>query len=220
MVVAAVPTFAGVPFADGYTIVEPTAALASDRNAVMEPPAALAADGNAVLEPTAALEATTAAMRAAAAALEATTAALEATAAALEVTTAAIEATAAPIEAPAAVKAAATTATASGICRAGQNHRATHHGSACGEFPHKVHGCRNSTPQACSITFVAEEDWSAGIREKARLSVGDGQAVEGRQMIPAQMGMSLSAATGPRRSRGWRSLAESNRSLHRERVAS
>jgi hypothetical protein len=102
----------------------------------------LAADGNAVVERTAALEATTAALEATAAAMQATAAAIEATAAAIEATAAAIEATAAAIEATAATMA----ATASGICRAGQNHRATQHGSTCGEFPHKVHGCRNSTP--------------------------------------------------------------------------
>ena len=167
MVVAAVRTFADVPvtdvpIADGNAVVEPTAALATDRNAVVEPTAALAADGNAVVEPTAALEATTVAMQATAAAMQATAAAIEATAAAIE---------AATIEATASVKAAA--ATASGICRAAQNHRATQHGSTCGEFPHKVHGCRNSTPcHAYSITFVREEDWPARIREKARSSVG------------------------------------------------
>ena len=161
MVVAAVPTFADVPAADGNTVVEPTGALAADGNAVVEPAAALATDRNAVMEPTAALETTTVAMQATAAALEATTAAMKATAAA-------IEATAAPIEATPAVKAAAT-ATASGVCRAGKNHRATQHGSTCGKFPHKVHGCRNSTPRhTCSITFVPEDHWSARIREEAR----------------------------------------------------
>jgi hypothetical protein len=171
MVVAAVRTFADVPAADGNAIVEPAAALAADGNAVVEPTAALAADRNAVVESTAALEATTAALQATAAALQATTAALQPT-------TAAIETTAAAIEATAAVKATATaaTATASGICRAGQNHRATQHGSTCGEFRHKVHGCCNSTPcHACSITFVREKDWSARIREKARSSVGIGR---------------------------------------------
>jgi hypothetical protein len=164
MVVAAVRTFADVPAANGNAIVEPAAALAADGNAVVEPTAALAADRNAVVESTAALEATTAA-------LQATTAAMQATAAAIETTAAAMEATAA-VKATAATA----TATASGICRAGQNHRATQHGSTCGEFPHKVHGCRNSTPcHACSITFVREEDWSGRIREKARSSVGIGR---------------------------------------------
>jgi hypothetical protein len=120
MVVAAVPTFADAPAADGNAVVEPTSALAADGNAVVEPTAALAADGNPVVEATAALEATTAAMQATAAAIEAT----------------------ATVKAAAAIMA----ATASGICRAGQNHRATQHGSTCGEFPHKVHECRNSTP--------------------------------------------------------------------------
>ena len=66
MVVAAVPTFADVPAADG--------------NAVMKPTAAIAADGNAVMESTAALEATTAAMEATAAAVKATAATMVATA--------------------------------------------------------------------------------------------------------------------------------------------
>jgi hypothetical protein len=124
MVVAVVPTFADVPAADG--------------NAVVKPTAALAADGNAVVESTATLEATTVPLQATAAAMHATAAAIEATAAAIE---------AAAMEASAAVKAAASaTATASGMCSAAQNHRATQHGSTCGEFPHKVHGCRNSTP--------------------------------------------------------------------------
>ena len=91
MVVAAVPTFADVPAADG--------------NAIMEPPAAMAADGNPVMEPPAVMEATTSAMKA--------TGAMEATAAAVKATTA-VKATAA-----------AMAATASGICRDGQNHRAT-----------------------------------------------------------------------------------------------
>src|SRR6516162_648159 len=52
MVVAAVPTFADVPAADG--------------NPVMEPAAAMAADENAVMEPTAVMEAIAAAMAAAA----------------------------------------------------------------------------------------------------------------------------------------------------------
>jgi len=128
MVVAAVPTFADVPAADG--------------NPVMEPAAAMAADGNGVMEPTAVMEAITAAM-------EAATAAVEATAAAMEATTA-MEATAATM--------AATAPTAPGICLGRQNHSATQHGSTCGEFRYEVqHGCRNSThPHAYSITFVRE----------------------------------------------------------------
>ena len=56
-VVAAVPTFAHVPAADGNAVVEATAALAGD--------------GDAVVEPAATLEATTAAMQATATAIEA-----------------------------------------------------------------------------------------------------------------------------------------------------
>ena len=134
MVVAAVPTFADVPAADG--------------NPVMEPAAAMAADGNAVMEPTAVMEAIAAAMEAATAAMEAATAAMEATVAAMEAT--AMEATAATM--------APTAPTAPGICLGRQNHSATQHGSTCGEFRYEVqHGCRNSThPHAYSITFVRE----------------------------------------------------------------
>jgi len=39
MVVAAVPTFADVPAADGNPVMEPAAAMAADENAVMEPTA-------------------------------------------------------------------------------------------------------------------------------------------------------------------------------------
>ena len=123
MVVAAVPTFADVPAADG--------------NPVMEPAAAMAADENAVMEPTAVMEAIAAAMEAATAAMEATAAAVEANTA-METTTA-MEATAATM--------AAAAPTAPGICRGRQNHSATQHGSTCGEFRHEVqHRCRNSTP--------------------------------------------------------------------------
>ena len=114
MVVAAVPTFADVPAADGNPVMEPAAAMAADENAVMEP---------------------TAVMEAIAAAMEAATAAMEATAATM--------AAAAP--------------TAPGICRGRQNHSATQHGSTCGEFRYEVqHGCRNTHPDAYSITFVRQ----------------------------------------------------------------
>ena len=136
MVVAAVPTFADVPAADG--------------NPVMEPAAAMAADENAVMEPTAVMEAIAAAIEAATAAMEATAAAMEANTA-METTTA-MEATAATM--------AAAAPTAPGICRGRQNHSATQHGSTCGEFRYEIevqHGCRNSThPDAYSITFVRQ----------------------------------------------------------------
>jgi hypothetical protein len=138
MVVAAVPTFADVPAADG--------------NAVMEPAAAMAPDGNAVMEPTAFMEAIAAFMEATAAAMEAIAAFMEATTSAMEAT---VKATATTMEPTAAM---AATATASAICRGRQNHRATQHGRTCGEFRHEVqHGWRNSTPShAYSITFVGE----------------------------------------------------------------
>src|SRR5436305_904351 len=53
------------------------------------------------------------------------------------------------MEAAAAMKAtaAAVATTASGICRDRQDHRASQHGSACGEFrPESQHGCRHGTP--------------------------------------------------------------------------
>jgi hypothetical protein len=149
MLEVAVPTFAGVtaadvPVTDWNAVVESAATLAADGNAVVEPTAALEPDGSAIVESRATLEATTAAMQASASAIEATAATIEATAGTIK---------AAAIETTAAVKAAA--ATASGVCRAGQNHRATQRGGTCGEFPHEVHGCRNSTPcHACSIVFV------------------------------------------------------------------
>ena len=43
MVVAAVPTFADVPAADGNPVMEPAAAMAADENAVMEPTAVMEA---------------------------------------------------------------------------------------------------------------------------------------------------------------------------------
>jgi hypothetical protein len=72
-----------------------------------------------------------------AAAVEATAATVEATAATVE-TTAAVEATAAAVK--------ATATTAPGICRDRQDHRASQHGSACGEFrPECEHGCHHGT---------------------------------------------------------------------------
>src|SRR5205807_904151 len=65
---------------------------------------------------------------------------------------AAVETTAPAMEATAAVKATAATmattaTTASGICRDRQDHRASQHGSACGEFrPEFRHGCRHWQP--------------------------------------------------------------------------
>ena len=166
VVAVAAPTFAAVLVADANAVVEPAFALAADGNAVVEPTAALAADGDAVVEPTADL-ATMAGMQSTAAAREASAAGMHA-AVAIEAPVAAIEGTAAAVEAAAAVKATAATiaATASGVCRAGQNHRATQHGGTRGEFPSKLHGCRHSIPcHAYSITFVREEDWPARIRE-------------------------------------------------------
>ena len=145
MVVSMVRIFAYVPVTDGNAVVKPTFALAANGHAVVKAAAALATDGNAVVEPTAALEASAVAMQATMATMEVTSAAMEATASAVEATVAAIEATAS-------VKSAAT---ASGIGRAGQNHRATQHSRTCGDFPHEVHGCRNSTPgHVRSMTFV------------------------------------------------------------------
>jgi len=153
MVVTPVRIFAHVPVADASAVVKPTFALAANGNAVVKAAATLAADRDAIVETTAALEATAVAMQATMATMEVTSAAMEATASAVEATVAAIEATAAAaIEATASVKAAAT---ASGIGRAGQNHRATQHSRTCGDFPHEVHGCRNSTPSHVrSMTFV------------------------------------------------------------------
>src|SRR5207249_4205775 len=56
---------------------------------------------------------------------------------------------AAAMKATIAVKAtaAAMATTASGICRDRQDHRASQHGSACGEFrPESQHQCRHGTP--------------------------------------------------------------------------
>jgi len=83
-VVAAVPTFAHVPAADGNAVVEATAALAGDGDAVVEPAATLAGDGDAVVEPAAALAGDGDAVVEPAATLEATTAAMQATATAIE----------------------------------------------------------------------------------------------------------------------------------------
>ena len=58
-VVAAVPTFAHVPAANGNAVVKATATLAANGNAVVEATAAFTADGNAVVEATADLETTT-----------------------------------------------------------------------------------------------------------------------------------------------------------------
>jgi len=152
MVFAALRTSTDVALADRNAIVKSAAPLAADRNAVVKSATALAADGNAVVETTAALEATPVAMQVIPDAMKATASAMEVTVAAIEATVAAIEATVAAIEATASVK---TAATASGIGRAGQNHRATQHSRTCGDFPHEVHGCRNSTPSlARSMTFV------------------------------------------------------------------
>jgi hypothetical protein len=110
----------------------------TDRNAVVKPTFALATDGNAVVESAATLEATTVAMQTTATGMQASAAA------AVETTTATIE------------------AAASGTCRAGQNHRATEHGSARGEFPHKVHGCHNSTRRICQPRPQGGgRDWTA-----------------------------------------------------------
>ena len=71
MVVAAVPTFADVPAADGNPVMEPAAAMAADGNAVMEPTAvmeaiAAAMEATTAMETTTAMEATAATMAAAA----------------------------------------------------------------------------------------------------------------------------------------------------------
>ena len=66
MVVAAVPTFADVPAADGNPVMEPAAAMAADENAVMEPTAVMEAIAAAMEAATAAMEATAATMAAAA----------------------------------------------------------------------------------------------------------------------------------------------------------
>ena len=71
MVVAAVPTFADVPAADGNPVMEPAAAMAADENAVMEPTAvmeatAAAVEANTAMETSTAMEATAATMAAAA----------------------------------------------------------------------------------------------------------------------------------------------------------
>ena len=156
MVVAAVPTFADVPAADGNPVMEPAAAMAADGNAVMEAT-------TAVTEATAVME-TTPAVTEATAVMEATTAAMEANTA-METTTA-MEATAATM--------AAAAPTAPGICRGRQNHRATQHGSTCGEFRHEVqHGYCSSIPShAYSITSVRERlffsiQWDGKISRKA-----------------------------------------------------
>jgi hypothetical protein len=150
VVAAAARTSVDVPVADG--------------NAVVKPTFALAADGNAVVESAATLEATAVAMQTTTVAMQTTAIGMQASAAAaVETTTAAIETTAATIEAAASVKAAAATASAaSGTCRAGQNHRATKHGSARGEFPHKVHECHNSTRRVCQPRpRGGGRDWTA-----------------------------------------------------------
>jgi hypothetical protein len=135
VVAAAARTFVDVPV--------------TDRNAVVKPTFALATDGNAVVESAATLEATTVAMQTTATGMQASAAA-------------AVETTTATIEAAASVKAAATASAASGTCRAGQNHRATEHGSARGEFPHKVHGCHNSTRRICQPRPQGGgRDWTA-----------------------------------------------------------
>ena len=66
MVVAAVPTFADVPAADGNPVMEPAAAMAADENAVMEPTAVMEAIAAAMEAATAAMEAPAATMAAAA----------------------------------------------------------------------------------------------------------------------------------------------------------
>ena len=75
-VVAAVPTFAHVPAADGDAVMEATAALAADRHAIVESTATLAADRNAVVEPAASFTSDGNAVAKSTTDLETTTAAL------------------------------------------------------------------------------------------------------------------------------------------------